>query len=452
MIKIALTKRQSEFDKKIETTENTFYGGAKGGGKSHGLRVIMVKRRLEQPNSYGVIFRKTYPELYNNHIAPLLTKFPILKTIYNQGTKEMKFPNGSVLAFRHCQYERDLSLHQGQEYHDLAIEEAGEWPEDWFWTLKGSNRSSNPDIKPRTLLTGNPGGIGHKWLKRLFVQRNFRVGIENPKDFAFIPATLFDNPALLESDPGYLNRLKSNKNENLVKAYVEGSWDIAAGSYFDSLDRNIHIVNDFEIPTHWRKFAGFDTGYRHPAAFIWGVTDEDGTSYIYRELLLNGLRSEQLVEKILSYPDSHTLSAIPAGKDCWTKHDGAPSVFEKFIVASNGKLTLIPAVTDRIPGASQLRDYLAPKEYEGRLRPKLLFFKSCPMVYDCLTRMTHDDKNVEDVLKVDADENDIQSGDDLYDCLRYAMMNRPRITKALPLPTRKKWFKDKPTIPGWTTV
>ncbi len=453
-IVIELTPKQSEFDRAIETTENTFFGGAKGGGKSHGLREIMLKRRIAIPNSYGVIFRKTYPELYGNHIAPLLKKFPILRQYYNNQNKELKLPNGSVLAFRHCQYERDLGLHQGQEYHDLAIEEVGEWPEDWFWTLKGSNRSSYPDIQPRTLLTGNPGGIGHKWLKRLFVERQFRE-MENPDDFAFILARVYDNPALMKHDPKYVQRLKSNKNEMLVKAYLEGSWDIQAGQFFDMVSRETHLVPDFDIPEHWERMGAFDTGYNHPAAFLWLAMDTDGNVYVYREFLKSKRRTEEIVAEIMSYPDSKNLKSIPAGLDCWTKHSGDPSVDEKFSQYSNHRLVLSKASIERVAGAQHLRDYLILRPTpNGKFMPTLRIFKSCQKTFETIVRMTHDEKRPEDVLKVDADAENPDTGDDLYDCLRYALMDRPKVSVDPPKRKFRKFFKDEDETlaPNWTTV
>lgn len=440
MIKIALTKKQIELDHAIKHFENVFYGGAKGGGKSVGMRYIMLKGTLAIPGLKAVIFRKTYPELYNNHISVILEEFPQLQQFYNAGHKEYRFPNGSVLAFRYNQLEKDLSNHQGVEYHWLGIEEAGEWPEDWFWKLKGSNRSSNPNIKPRCLLTGNPGGIGHKWLKRLFVDKRYRKGIEREEDFYFIPAKVTDNPALMDSDPGYVRRLKANKNKMLVKAYLDGSWDIQAGQFFDGLNRNVHLVRPFAIPDHWERQAAFDTGYNHPAAFLWGANDSDGNVYIYREYNRGKRRTEEIVQDIMEYKDSHDLQNLPAGLDCWTKHGGGPSVSEKFYEKSNGKLILTKAKTDRIAGAAQIRDYLALND-QGK--PRLYIFDTCTMLFDTLMRMTHDPKRPEDVLKVDAVDSDPETGDDLYDCLRYYLMNRPRIAPEIDNKQRDRYNQQE---------
>lgn len=447
-IKIGLTPKQSQFDKLISKVENVFYGGAKGGGKSHGLREIMLKRRMEIAGSTGVIFRKTWPAVRDNHLAPLLHKFPALKSRYIAQDKGIHLENGSTLLFRYCETVKDLEKHQGQEYHDLAIEEAGEWSEDWFDYLKGSNRSGRPGIHPRCLITGNPGGIGHKWLKRLFIDRNFRAN-ENPANYAFIPATVHDNPALMVNDPGYIDRLKANKNPMLVKAYLEGSWDIMAGQFFDMVSRETHFIEPFTIPDHWERMGMFDTGYNHPAAFLWLATDTDGNSYIYREYARSKRRTEEVVKDLMEFPDTFKLTSIPAGWDCWSKHGGGPSVEEKFSEVSGHRLVLHKANIDRIPGAQQVRDYLSLREG----KPRLFIFKTCPMIYDCLTRMVHDTKHPEDVLKVDASDGDPWTGDDLYDCVRMGLMDRPRISIDPPKPRRKMYYDDDaPTEVSWTTV
>ncbi len=448
-IEFSFTKKQLDFDAQIKKTENVFYGGAKGGGKSHGLRLIMLKRRFEYPNSYGVIFRKTYPELYGNHIKPILRDYPMLERYYNRTHKEMHLPNGSVLAFRHCMHDSDLGLYQGQEYHDLAIEEAGEWPEDWFWVLKGSNRSSISKISPRCLLTGNPGGLGHKWLKRLFVERNFR-DMEIPEDFAFIQARVYDNPALMDSDPKYINRLKSNKNPALVKAYVEGSWDIQAGQFFDNVSRETHVVRPFPIPEHWELTLGFDYGYNHPAALIWIATDTDGNSYVYRECVKPKLSPEMIAKEVMKYDDHKRLLPLPSGHDCWVKRDNGPSIEEKIFDASDRKITLVKAVIDRKAGATHMRDYLNIRP-NG---PRLKFFDTCPITFDCVVRMTHDPDDVEDVLKVDAVDGDPYTGDDAYDGLRYGLMSRPRIATKPEPDKKRRYFKseNEGSSSSWTTV
>lgn len=442
-----LQPKQKQFLSTVETTPITFYGGAKGGGKSKGLQLIQLIRRFQYPGSTGAIFRRTYPELEGNHIRPLFQSYPQLRTYYNESKKLLTLPNGSTLQFCHCNDEADVDLYQGREFHDLAIDEAGQWPEAMFRRLLGSNRSSRQGVSARAILTGNPGGIGHGWLKRLFIERRFNER-ENAEDYAFIQALVDDNKALIENDPAYVLRLESEPNEALRKAYRYGDWDIFAGQFFQEISRQIHTIKAFEIPPHWNRFGSYDYGFNHPAAFGWFANDEDGNTYLYREFIRAQLRVDQYAQALGAFADTKALYPIVAGRDCWTNkstlRDDAkpPTVAEEF---ARHEINLKPAVIDRIQGAAQLRSYLAWRGKKPE-KPRFYIFDTCPISFDTLTRMIHDPDRPEDVLKVDANEGDPNSGDDAYDMIRYGLMSRPVLTDAVQANIPKyspKWFEKQ---------
>lgn len=442
-IRIKLQAKQKQFLKTIQTTPYTFYGGAKGGGKSKGLRLIMLLRRLQVPNSHGVIFRRTYPELDGNHIRPLLEEFPQLRAYYHESKKLLSLPNGSTLQFCHCKNDEDVTLYQGREFHDLAIDEAGQWTESMFRTLSGSNRSSNPSISPRILLTGNPGGLGHKWLKRIFIERRLNER-EKPEDYAFIQALVDDNAALMDNDPDYVRRLESEPNETLRRAYRFGDWDIFAGQFFSEIRREVHLVRPFTIPSHWNIFGSYDYGYNHPAAFGLFASDEDGNVYLFRELIEAQKRVDQFAQMINEIPEMKRVIYITAGHDCWAKKSmlndqTPPTIAEEFM---KHDLMLKRANIDRIQGANQVRNYLSwQNKANGNQKPRFYIFETCPISFDCLSRMQHDVNRVEDVLKVDATEGDPYSGDDSYDMIRMGLMSRPIL--ADPVPIKYKWGSDE---------
>ena len=429
-LKIALQPKQIQFLKAVESTPIVFFGGARGGGKSAGLRRIMLIRRFRYANSHGAIFRRTYPELEGNHIRPLFEDYPMLREFWNEQKKLLTFPNGSTLQFSHCANESDVDLYQGREFHDLAVDEAGQWTETMFRRLSASNRSSREGVKPRAILTGNPGGIGHGWLKRLFVERRF-IEREDPKDYAFIQAFVSDNEALMHNDPAYVKRLEAEPNEALRKAWLLGDWDLMAGQYFGEIRREVHFIKPFPIPSHWQRFGSYDFGFNHPSAFGWFANDSDGNVYLYREFIKAQLRIDQFAQAIKAFEDTKDLYMIAAGHDCWTKKNvmndrSPPTIAEEF---AKHELFLTRAIIDRVQGASQLRNYLAWQNLaSGRTKPRLFIFNTCPITFDCLSRMQHDPDHLEDVLKVDATEGDPLTGDDAYDMIRYAMMSRPMLS------------------------
>jgi phage terminase large subunit len=434
-LKISLQPKQLQFLKTVETTPVTLYGGAKGGGKSHGLRNIILLRRFQYPGTTGAIFRKTYPELRGNHIEPMFKQFPELRPYYKSAEKILKLPNGSSIEFCYCESEADLDNYQGREFHDLGIEEAGQWTEVMIQRLRGSNRSAIKGVKPRTLLTANPGGLGHQYLKRIFITRDFKSN-ERPTDYAFVPALVDDNLALMENDPDYVFKLDNEPNEALRKAYRYGDWDIFAGQFFSEIRREVHFIPPFEIPHHWERFGSYDFGYNHPGAFGWFANDEDGNTYIYREFVRAQLRIDQFAKELKKHPDTERLYPIIAGHDCWAKKNvmndqSPPTIAEEF---QKHGILLKRAVIDRIQGAAQLRNYLAwQKLASGHKKPRFYIFNTCPITFDCLTRMQNDPDNLEDVLKVDSIDGDPYTGDDPYDMVRYGLMSRPAITDRLPV-------------------
>lgn len=431
-LRIQLQPKQKLFLKAIENTRHTFFGGAKGGGKSGGLRRVILLRRFQYPNTHGAIFRKTYPELEGNHIRKLFDEYPSLRPFYNDSKKLLTLPNGSTLEFCYARNEKDLGNYQGREWDDLAIDEAGEWTESLILRLRQSNRSSRAGVKPRSMLTGNPGGIGHTYLKRVFIKRQFTAE-EDPSDYAFIQALVDDNAALMDNDPEYVKILNAEKNPALRAAYRFGDWDIVAGAFFTELSRKVHLVKPFTIPKHWKRFGAYDYGYGHPAAFGWFCCDEDGNVYMYRELVQAKLRIDQFAALVNKHEDTQALDYIVAGHDCWVDKNNAmnknvaPTIAEAFAAH---KINLSKASIGRIQGASHLRNYLAWQDLpEGREEPRFKLFDTCPITFDCLTRMEHDPDRIEDVLKVDADNGDPNTGDDPYDMVRYGVMSRPPISE-----------------------
>lgn len=394
------------------------------------MRDIFLIRRFKYPGTNAGIFRQTYGELEANHIRPLFQQHPSLRQYYNDSKKLLTLPNGSTIEFSYAKNEADLSNYQGREYDDLGIEEAGQWTESMFRTLHGSNRTSKPGIKPRCLLTGNPGGIGHGWLKRLFVERRFHSK-ERPEDYAFIQAKVYDNLALMQNDPDYIHKLEANPNAALRKAYLDGDWDIFAGQFFQEISRDVHLIKPFPIPLHWNRFGAYDYGYNHPAAFGWFAVDEDGNVYLYREFVRARLRVDQFAKELNAFDDTALLYPVVAGHDCWTNKSTLrtevqpPTVAEEF--QSHG-INLKRAVIDRIQGASQLRSYIAHQNRPPNNKPRFYIFDTCPVTFDAIGRMIHDPDRVEDVLKVDATEGDPLSGDDAYDMARYGLMSRPTIS------------------------
>lgn len=430
---VTLQPKQRAALTKSDSTPVIFYGGAKGGGKSYLVRAKELIRRMRYPNTKGLIVRKTYPELLSNHIRPFFMEYPATRDWYNKSEKTIYWPNGSTTEFSYLKNTDDVFTYQGREYEDISVDEITQHEEVVFKILRSSSRTTNPAIKPRMFLTGNPGGVGHWWVRRLFIQRNFYAD-EQPSDYGFVQAFVQDNNALIKADPEYVKRLESLP-EIWRRAYLYGDWDIFAGQALGELHRDVHLVDPFEIPSSWKVFGAYDHGFNHPFAFGMFAVDPDGNVYLVRHVSSRLKRVDEIARML----DTATggigrLGAIHAGEDAFSRQrDGGPSVAELFL-HTNPKVILTRANTDRVQGVAQVRQFIAWKgisENGADGKPKFRIFRNCQTAFETLTRMVFDDAKPEDVLKVDADEYG-NGGDDDYDMIRYGLMSRPR-----PLPQKE---------------
>lgn len=442
-IDIELFPKQRDLLQSTYNYRQTLFGGARGGGKSGGIRRVQLLRRLQHPRSKGAIFRKTYPELEKNHIRKIFQEFPGLRQFYKEGNRTITLPNRSTLEFCYAEKLADIDNKlQGNEWDDLSIDEVGNWPRDEYIRLHHCNRPTGADINVSAYHSANPGGVGHKHLKDRFITKL----IDKSEQYHFIPSLVDDNPILMR-DPLYLEQLEQEPSKVMREAFRHGNWDIMAGQYFNELSRDVHFIEPFEIPEHWNRFGAYDYGYNHPAAWMWFAVDEDGVVYLYRELIQAGLALDEQAERVLAFSDSLNL-IFWSGADCWTtKKAGSPTIAEDLVKMG---VRLKPAHIDRIQGASQLRMYLRQNDQK---EPRFKIFNTCPITFDCLSRMVHNPSNVEDVLKVDSVEGDPWTGDDAYDCCRYGLMSRPRVSvklKRRPKDAYRQQEIDRRAVTGWT--
>jgi len=400
----------------------TFFGGSKGGGKSYLVRAREVIRRLEYPNTTGSIIRKTFPELRANHILPMWLEYPELKQYYNKQDKTIYYPNGSTTTFNHLQYTDDVYNYQGIALDDISIDEVTQHEEDVFKILRSSNRRSNTDktckITPTMFLTGNPGGIGHQFIKRLFVDKEYKIG-EKPEDFLFIKARLQDNPALLRVDPEYVDRLKALP-EQQRRAYLDGDWNIFSGLAFSELSERVHLIEPFQLDPSVKYFGGYDYGFVHPFAFVLFAITKENEIYVVDYIKKDKKRPDEQGRMILDKIKNYHHIYIHAGTDIWANKTGRGTIQQELSEILRGKATLVKGYTDRIDGVNQIRKKIA---FIGTktAKPQLYFFRNCIEVYNNIKSMQFDMKRPEDVIKVDADENG-EGGDDLYDGFRMGVM------------------------------
>lgn len=373
--------------------ENRFvaYGGARGGGKSWAVRKKAVLLALANPKIRMLLIRRTLPELRENHVLPLLGELNGLAR-YKESEKSFIFPNESRLMMGYCDSETDVARYQGQEFDVIFLDEATQFTRYQFSTLTACLRGANSYPK-RMYLTCNPGGVGHDWVKRLFIDRRF-TSTENPADYRFIPAKVYDNTALTTADPGYLTMLQ-NLPEDLRRAWLDGDWDVFAGQYFTEFSRQKHTCEAIAVPAHWRRYVTMDYGLDMLAAYLVAV-DEQGKAWVMREVYEPGCIVSVAAQKVRKLAEGERVQAFLAPPDLYARRqETGKSVADLF--AEQGIL-LTKTGNERIAGWLAVKERLHPKRQpDGSEEVKLAIFKNCENLIRTLPQLRYDPVRPNDV-------------------------------------------------------
>ena len=414
------------------------YGGARGGGKSWFVRWKAVLLAAQYPGIRILITRRTYRELLNNHIQPLRAILGDTAR-FSSTDKLFTFVNGSTIWFGYCNGEDDLGQYQGAEYDVWFADEAGQMDPAWIKVIDACVRGANGFPK-RSYFTLNPGGPGHGYFKRLFIDRQFEPG-EDPEDYSFIQAKLSDNRVLLESQPEYRKSLEKLPPK-LRSAWLDGRWDVFQGQFFEEFcpektadDRYTHVIRGFAPPEHWNIYRSYDWGYSKPFSCGWWAVDEEGRLYRIAELYgCDGVpdqgvkwTAQEQMERIAAMEREHpwlrgrSIQGV-ADPSIW---DGSRGKSVAQTAADLG-LYFTPGINDRIPGWMQVHQRL---QFDQEGRPGLYVFEGCMDFIRTIPTLRYDPKRPEDL--------DTRGEDHIADETRYMCMAQP-LRAETPEPKRDK--------------
>lgn len=380
--------------------DELLFGGARGGGKSDYLLGDFAQDINLGPVWRGIIFRKSYPELEELLVRAKEIFLPLGAT-YKVSEKTFVFPTGATLKMRHIESESDADLYQGHQYTWIGWDELGNWPNlNAYRKLKACLRSAAGVPNKRIRCSANPGGVGHHAVKNYFIDPA-PLGLDLIKSIdedgtvttrMFIPSRVYDNAILLANDPGYVARLREIGSPELVKAWLEGDWNVITGAYFPEFSSDKHVLEPFPIPDHWLRFRSMDWGSTSPFAVLWhavsdgyqvpgGIYIPSGAVVTYREWygcvpgkVNEGLRwTATQVGKGIIQRERNDVIAYSVIDPSAFKWDGGPSHAERmadtgaiFRKADNNRIGGWDMVRDRLCGIKEPR---APRDVQPAKQP-----------------------------------------------------------------------------------
>ena len=420
------------------------YGGARGGGKSHWLLAQMGADDCQRVPGLKCLLLRKVGKANLEHFEDLRRRlFNRLPHEFSAFRGILAFANGSRIIAGHFQNEKDIDAYLGLEYDVIGIEEATTLTARKYQDITTCCRTSKPNWRPRIYSTTNPGGVGHGWYRTKFI-----VPFQNKRqtDTVFVPARVGDNAF---NNPEY-RKVLENLSGWQKRAWLDGSWDIAAGQYFTSFRRDVHVIEDFDDTRGHEWFAALDYGFAHYTVCLLGCRDGDGNTFIVDEhaerlwlpqrhaaaiksmverhkingvVAMRGLQrmsmrsQDEVQNRPLALSD---LKRVSAGADVFSRQSDGTTIAQQY--AKHG-MTLRSANMDRVNGWAEVLQGFG--DTEGGVRPTLFIHARCRRLIETLPALQHDPNRPEDVLKVDADE-DGNGGDDAADALRYLVATKSR--------------------------
>jgi hypothetical protein len=416
------------------------YGGSAGGGKSYGLLADPM-RYFGSANFNGIILRRTNDELReliwkSQEIYP--KAYPGAR--WQEKKSQWVFPSGGRLWMTYLERDEDVLRYQGQAFNYIAFDELTQHATPFAWNYMRSRlRSTDPSLPLFMRATTNPGGPGHSWVKRMFIdpapagKRFSATDIETgetmvyPESHAkagqplfyrrFIPASLKDNPYLMADGQYEANLLALPEMQR--RQLLEGDWAVADGAAFSEFRQHVHTCDPFDIPSDWRKFRSCDYGYSSFSAVHWFAIDPSyETLYVYRELYLSKHTGKDLARAVLDAERGESIQYGVLDSSCWhNRGQIGPSIAEEMIAMGCRWRPSDRSAGARVAGKNQLHQRLKVNEETGQ--PGIIFFNSCRQIIADLPVIPSDPKGSDDI---DARYR----SDHAYDSVRYGIMSRPR--------------------------
>jgi hypothetical protein len=416
------------------SVKEILFGGMRGGGKTLagvlwcGNRQWIDKHGESQPVYKHPLYRALVIRKNADDLADWVDRF---RTVYRQtGVRvvskpyEIKFPSGAIIRTGHLKDEQAYTKYQGAEFQSILTEELTQIPlEKRYVQLISSCRSTIPELRPQIFNTTNPGGLGHGWVKKRFVEKappNTVFTDEDGINRIFIPSSIEDNPTLKHNDPDYVRMLDNLKDVDieLYKAWRLGSWDVFAGQAFREFSYEKHVIDGIRNKIEFSldvcdKIISFDWGYRDKAVATWLALTPINIFgfrrvYMYREIVRTETDPESWAQIIKKFTDVEKVKFMVLPHDCFAHKTSKVTIAQVFArdIGINIKAGETMVKGARLGRKAILHRYLhdAP---DGR--PYLMIHPSCRDFIITVPELQYDEHNVEDI-DTTGDDHSYDSG------------------------------------------
>lgn len=221
--------------------EEILIGGAAGGGKTEVL-LVWLAEGVHIPGYMAGVYRRYMEDLDESNNSLLAKTYRLYPPLGGKLSGfQWRFPSGAMINMSGLAHDSSVLKAQGHEYHRLGFDEGTHFTEAMYDFLYATRMRKMQDfpIKLGVMMSANPGGPGHLWVKNRFITeeaikqvRAIPIEDQTPNGMVFgkegrlyIPSRAADNLSLDVVD--YINRMLKNKNPVERARMMNGDWGIA---------------------------------------------------------------------------------------------------------------------------------------------------------------------------------------------------------------------------------
>ena len=338
----------------------TLYGGAAGGGKSDWL-LMSALDYVHVPGYAALLLRRTYQDLAKPGalIDRAHSWLHDSDAKWNEQKKQWRFPSGAVIDFGYLEQASDVYQYQSAEYQMVGFDELTQFEEpQYLYLFSRLRRLAGFPVALRMCAGTNPGGIGHHWVKKRFLEARAPGRV-------FIPARLDDN---WHVDRTAYRASLSHLSDELRRQLELGDWGAFEGQAFPDFDRTTHVLGRFAVPGEWERVEGMDHGVNNPTCFLAAALDYDGNCVVFDEYYAPGIVSDHAAE-VQRRRESGWWQTDPSGVTIPTTCFGDPSIRNRFGIRdlsgrelsveteyADAGIAISPGQNDRREGYARLRE------------------------------------------------------------------------------------------------
>jgi len=362
--------------------KEAFFGGGAGSGKSELLLMYAVVNGWHAIQGFKQVFmRRKFPEIRHEIVPRSKQLYTPLGAKFNKSDMAWTFPredqygsgfqpDGGIIFFGHCENEDDVHGWDGTEINLFTPDELTSFTEYQYLYIGFTRvRTGSRDLPAIIRSSGMPGNIGHTFVKKRFVDPaplggKILIGKGNNKRF-FVHSTYLDN---IDGDPNYGTSLEAlPEAEKRAKKY--GDWSSFEGSVFEELrtrkypdepENAIHVVEPFQIPSHWPKIVAMDWGFSAMCSIGWAAISPSKRVYVYRHQTFTRMKIEEWTAEVKHYVDTdHPIDIVICHSA--NQHRGEPHTILEQVSEALAQPVRI-AEKDRIGGKLLLHEYLRWKQ------------------------------------------------------------------------------------------